>query len=158
MTLPSPLLDPKLRGSPVQTLGLWVLSSVGFLGPYPTDGCLTSPESVSLLVWPASSSWENWGPWTCQLEEHLHKRLIDSLSSLSPALAFIPPIQFLPPSPVTSLWLNTKDTFSHLDFLFLDLRIPLDMLPSLAPSASCWVSSHLPGCSTLPWLTAFSAP
>lgn len=33
--------------------------------------------------------------------------------------------------------------FSRLDFPFLDLRLPLELLPSLALSASYWVSSHL---------------
>lgn len=157
MPLPSPLLDQKLRGSPVQTPGLCVLSSVASPGPYLADGCLTPPESVSLLVWPClfilgkrgSPSLAPHLIRTCQLEERLHKRLIGSLPQLVPGLPSIPLVWFPPPSPVTSPWLNTKDTFSHLDFLFLDLRLPLDLLPSLALSASCWVSSHLPGCSAL---------
>lgn len=34
-------------------------------------------------------------------------------------------------------------TFSRHDSPFLDLRLPLELLPSLALSASYWVSSHL---------------
>lgn len=34
-------------------------------------------------------------------------------------------------------------TLSQLDFPFLDLRLPLELLPSLALSAPYWVSSHL---------------
>lgn len=82
-----------------------------------------------------------------------------SIPQLLPNLPFslpsIPLIQFLP-SPVTSPWLNTMGTFSQLDFPFLDLRLPLELLPSLALSASYWVSSHL--LAVLSLLLAFSAP
>lgn len=110
------------------------------------------PDSVSLLVWPClfilgeqgSPSLAPHMLRTCQLEKRLRERhRFPPQRVPCPALPSIPLIQFLPPSPVTSPWLHTKDTFSHLDFLFLDLRLPLDLLPSLALSAFSLADSLL---------------
>lgn len=62
-----------------------------------------------------------------------HGSLPHLVPNLSFSLPSTPVIQILP-SPVTYPWLNTMGTFSQLDFPFLDLRLPLELLPSLALS------------------------
>lgn len=149
------LLSPPPRGGVLSKCQEpWALFFIVFLDRTLQMVVSPPPKSVSLLVWPClfilgeqgSPSLAPHMLRTCQLEERLCERLRFPPQCVPrPALPSIPLIQFLPPSPVTSPWLHTKDTFSHLDFLFLDLRLPLDLLPSLALSASSWVSSHLPG-------------